>query len=146
MKRQLQLLTIGLLLAAGGVNCAWAGDFIDDATKIEITNNSATTDVTSSVTTVDGKKQFSFTPSAAGEFQMKFTFSSGYTLNASQAFIVLEMSNNLVTDNNPNRKVRNLTIDNNSYELLPDERSRKDPEVQDAGRRSQRAWAGIRGK
>lgn len=116
MKRQLQLLTIGLLLAAGGVNCAWAGDFIDDATKIEITNNSATTDVTSSVTTVDGKKQFSFTPSAAGEFQMKFTFSSGYTLNASQAFIVLEMSNNLVTDNNPNRKVRNLTIDNNSYE------------------------------
>ena len=97
----------------GGANSAWAGDFIDHATKIEITNNSTTTDVTSSVTTVDGKKQFSFTPGAAGEFQMKFTLSD-YNLTAGQAFTVVELSGNLNTSGN--HKARTLTISGTNYE------------------------------
>lgn len=105
----LKALALGLLLT-GGVNGAWAGDFIDDATAVSVHFNS--TENTPTINTVDGKKQLVFTP-VVGEFQMKFTLSD-YTLNAGQMFTLVELSGNLNTSGN--HKARKLTIAGTEYE------------------------------
>ena len=120
MKQQKLLKTIVLgLLAMVGVN-AWAGDFIDDASSIEIVNNSTTYSTTNenlTINTSSGKKSLVFTPGAAGECQLKFTFSSDneYSLAAEKAFLVVEMSANLNTSSN-GRKIRKLTIGGTDYD------------------------------
>ena len=100
MKRQLQLLTIGLLLAAGGVNYAWAGDFIDDATTIKVA------DTETSATSGD-KKTLTFTPTSE-ETAIEFTFSSGKDITPGQIFGVVEYSG---TGSNTDKcRFRNFTI------------------------------------
>ena len=100
MKQKL-LKTMALaLLAIGGGNSAWAGDFIDDATTIKVAG-------TETSATSGGKKTLTFTPTGA-ETAIEFTFSSGKDITPGQIFGVVEYSG--TGTNTGNCRFRNFTI------------------------------------
>lgn len=114
MKQKL-LKTIALtVLMMGGVNSAWAGDFIDDATTIKIRHSGATE--LSSITTEDaeGKKVLKFTPTTNADAYIEFEFSSGYSITPGQVFGIIEWSANGVTSNK--NRFRYWTIDGTELE------------------------------
>ena len=88
------------LLAIGGGNSAWAGDFIDDATTIKVAG-------TETSATSGGKKTLTFTPTGA-ETAIEFTFSSGKDITPGQIFGVVEYSG--TGTNTGNCRFRNFTI------------------------------------
>lgn len=96
-----------------GVTGAWAGDFIDDASTITITQNS--TKPTANVNTVNGKKVLSFTSCdvADKEFHLEFAFESK-SIKPGQVFGVAEFSANYKTGGN--HRIRNLTNNGTKYE------------------------------
>jgi len=114
MKKQFlfkSLLTVLLLMM--GANMAWAGDFIDDATSIKITQNNA--EITSSTETDGGKTILKFTSCATAnkEFMMEFNF-SGKTVTPGQIFGVVEFSANGYASGS--HRIRQLTIGGTVYE------------------------------
>ena len=90
----------------------WAGDFIDDASSIQVVHNSSTlTDGSGlTITTTEGKKIMAFTSAAVAEFQMQFTVTK--TVTPGQAFVAVELTGDWKSDGN--RKPR-LTLDGTAY-------------------------------
>lgn len=113
MTRKLQLLLTTLLLTIVGVTGAWAGDFIDDANTITISQN--LTPLTANVNTEGGKKVLSFTSCdvAEKEFHLEFAFESK-SIKPGQVFGVAEFSANYKT--NGNHRIRNLKNGDTKYE------------------------------
>lgn len=112
-QKLLKTLALGLLLT-GGVNGAWAGDFIDDAKSITIKHSGASSasDITPEET-VEGKKVLKFTPTTTGDAYIEFSFTAK-AITPGQAFGIIEITNGAET-NNKNR-FRYLTLDENALE------------------------------
>lgn len=106
MNRKLQFFLTALLLMVG-VTSAWAGDFIDDASSINVagTETSATDD--------SGKKILSFTAGSSNDVELLFTF-EGKSVKPGQIFGVLEYSAGGANYNKS--RIMKLTLDGNDYE------------------------------
>ena len=104
MKRTLQLFSLLLLAMAGSVNCAWAGDFIDDATTIKVANSEVTP-------TAGDKKTLTFT-ATGNDAAIEFTF-SGKAVMPGEIFGVVESN---CSSNDNKCRIRNLTLDGTALE------------------------------
>ena len=113
MKRNLQFLSMLLLMIVGGASFSWAGDFIDDATSITIKHSGAGSSSTITPEIMDGKKVLKFTPTTDGDAYIEFEFSGGYSITPGQTFGVIEAKNIKTTDKN---RFRYFTIDGNELE------------------------------
>ena len=111
-QKLLKTLALGLLLT-GGVNGAWAGDFIDDAESITIKHSGASSASAITPETVEGKKVLKFTPTTTGDAYIEFSFTAK-AITPGQAFGIIEITNGAET-NNKNR-FRYLTLDGNALE------------------------------
>lgn len=110
MKRQLQLLTIGLLLAAGGENCAWAQTNLLTADGVSFTcQDKGNSDATVSVTK---NADNSITYSCNNEIYLQLSFSPGINIDASKAYVVVEASNAYASG----KKLRNIILNGNKYD------------------------------
>lgn len=114
MKRNLQFLSMLLLMIVGGASFSWAGDFIDDATTITIKHSGASNASSITAETVGDKKVLKFTPTTTGDAYIEFTFSSGYSITPGQAFGIIEITNGAETANK--NRFRYLTLDGKELE------------------------------
>ena len=113
-QKLLKTIVLGLMFV-GGVNMAWAGDFIDDASSITVKQDGTTMTITTPVLS-SGKKTISFTScsTANKEFEVDFTFDGdGKALGTGQVFGVVEFSAN---PNNSRHRIRKLTLEGTQYE------------------------------